>query len=547
MDITTEQTERDSVKEFSDRLCVLLDAGAGLIHVRAHEPLRAAVEIRKVAIAEGAAIKEWDVVNGFRDFSETNIGSHTLAGDGNIDPHGAFMHPLTYLRSPENTNAQFYVFYTLHHYLEGNPQLQHLITTYNQILPSSNVVVVIVTPDIPLPVQGENVLSITFDTPSLNELRESLTAVVDGIRDEFGGGVDMDDDAYNRVCYVGAGMTKNDFEIYSALSLVRAGRDGLPCVTADEVIKGVSEGKTDVVNQSEILELYPSTSIENVGGLENLKEWVARRRRCYWGEAGEFGVEPPKGIVLVGPPGTGKSLVAKAVSSELGVPLVRLDFGRVFNSLVGSSEQRMRQALRQVESMAPVVLFADEIDKGLGGIGSGGDSGVSSRVLGSFLTWLQDCKHPVFTMVTANNVTGLPPELLRRGRFDAIFSTSLPNATERREVLRIHLSLRGRSIEDFNKAEIEEYLKATEGYVPAEIESSVKDALVDAFSAGEDLTMDHMLVAVRAMVPLSKAFEKRIKEMNEWAINNATPAGKKQEPAPATSLGARVIKRTRRT
>ena len=207
----------------------------------------------------------------------------------------------------------------------------------------------------------------------------------------------------------------------------------------------------------------------------------------------------------------------------------------------------MRQALRQVEDMAPVVLLADEVDKGLGGIGGGGDSGVSSRVLGSFLTWLQDCKKPVFTIVTANNVTGLPPELMRRGRFDAIFSTSLPTYKERYDVLRIHLALRGRDIEDFDKDDVDTLVKRLDGYVPAEIESAVKDAIVDAFAGEEDLTIAHIESAVKAMVPLSKAFEQQITAMNEWAKNNATPAGATDDThLQSTSTATRVMRRTRR-
>ncbi len=171
----------------------------------------------------------------------------------------------------------------------------------------------------------------------------------------------------------------------------------------------------------------------------------------------------------------------------------------------------------------------DEIDKGLGGIGGSGDSGTSNRVLGSFLTWLQDCKHPVFVMVTANNVTGLPPEMLRRGRFDAIFATTLPNSKDRREVLRIHLDLRNRDIADFPEQEVTEIIRLSEGYVPSEIESAVKDALVDAFDAEEEMEMRHVKGALLAMVPLSKAFAKEIAVMNEWAKANATPAG--LEPA----------------
>jgi SpoVK/Ycf46/Vps4 family AAA+-type ATPase len=236
-------------------------------------------------------------------------------------------------------------------------------------------------------------------------------------------------------------------------------------------------------------------------------------------------------MVFVGPPGTGKSLAAKAVSSVLGVPLIRLDFGKVFNSLVGKSEERIRVALRMVESMAPCVLFVDEIDKGLGGIGGAGDSGTSSRVLGTFLTWLNDCESPVFTMVTANNITGLPPELMRRGRFDAIFATGLPTPDERMTVLNIHLEKRGWDATSFERKDKMEVINVSRGYVPAEIESAVKDGLIDAFDAGEDFTMGHVVSALKTMTPLSQSYAEAIQLMTAWAKSNAIPASRHYEDA----------------
>lgn len=172
----------------------------------------------------------------------------------------------------------------------------------------------------------------------------------------------------------------------------------------------------------------------------------------------------------------------------------------------------------------------DEIDKGLGGISGGSsDSGVSMRVLGSFLTWLNDCTAPVFTMVTANNIDGLPPELLRRGRFDAIFSTSLPSASERRAIFEIHLRKRKHSLDDFSEGDIDQILDASDRYVPAELESAVRDALVDAFSEGETLAARHIITALANMVPLSKSFAAQIEKMNKWATENATPVSVSEE------------------
>lgn len=357
MDINSSDANRDSVEDFSKKFYTLLDAGAGVIQVRTHEVLRAALEIRKLGIADGFSVREWDIVNGFRDFDEHSHVSLVGQGDGNINPSGAFMSPLDQLRDKSQQGVKrYYVYVNFHPFMES-PDIQQLVTLYTYTLPASNTPVIIITPDIPLTVENETILSLHFDPPGFKELRASLETVIEQVKEDFDDGIQLDDEDISRICYVGAGMTKNAFDMYASLAVVEAGRQGRTSISAEEIATGVAVGKTEVVNQSEVLELYPPTDIKNVGGLDNLKDWIKKRKGCYSDEAREFGIEPPKGIVLVGIPGTGKSLVAKAVASEFGIPLVRLDFGRVFNSLVGASESRMRQALRQVENMAPVVLF----------------------------------------------------------------------------------------------------------------------------------------------------------------------------------------------
>ncbi len=358
MNISNSISNRHSENDFSLKFSTYVDAGVGIIHVRTKEVLRAAVAVRKQALIDGGVIKEWDVVNGFRSPTADTVSNVIFAGDGNIDIGSAFSAPLDQLRNQREEGVHYFVYINPHVFMENNPTITQLLILYSHCLPSTNVVVVIITPDIPLPAEADAaILSLPFDPPGLGELRESLTSILKGVEANFDGGIDVSTVDKDKVCYVGAGMAKNHFEMYAALSIVEAARHGEGAPTADDIIAGVSVGKTDVVNSNDILELYPSTDIKNVGGLENLKNWVTKRKGCYSDEAKEFGIEPPKGIVLVGVPGSGKSLIAKAISSELGVPLVRLDFGRVFNSLVGASEQRMRTALKMVETMSPCVLF----------------------------------------------------------------------------------------------------------------------------------------------------------------------------------------------
>lgn len=541
MHISAAHDDRHSEKDFAARFIKLVDAGVGVIHVRTTEVIRCVAAIRRLVLLDKAIYKEWDIVHGFRDFVLADHTDDAKLGDDEVDINTAFARPLGVLRdgpdSATNSSHRYFLFTNPHVFMEGNPVMAQLMLMYNDHLPPVKAVVVIVTPDQPLPDSpaSKSVMSLHFDTPGHTELMHTLENVMPE-------GVEVPDEAKNRICHIGSGMTALQFETYAALAIVKARSDA--DVNEESISEELRVGKTDVVNSSDILELYPSANIDNVGGMENLKDWVRKRALCYSDEARAYGIEPPKGIVLVGVPGSGKSLVSKAIGGVLGIPVVRLDFGKVFNSLVGSSEQRMRSALRMVESMAPVVLLADEVDKGLGGIGGGGgDSGVSMRVLGSFLTWLQDTTAPVFTVMTANNVDGLPPELMRRGRFDAIFSTSMPTAHERKEVLSIHMKMRGRSLSDFDPADVEAVVEASDGYVPSEIESAVKDALVNAFDESDEVTMQHVTDALKTMVPLSKAFATQIARMTTWAENNATPVSYTD----AQRRGKRTAPRVRKT
>lgn len=545
MKITSSLVNLDSEREFRQRFFLLADAGSGIIHVRAQEVVRATTALRKAIVIDGSPCFEWDIVNGVRQFNGENFMQESTKGDDNIDFSNAFGQVMKHVSgtAPAPEQKVYYVFVSPERFMENNPLVTHLMNIYNDFLPLRGVTVVILTHDAPLPEDcgGHSVLTAGLSTPGYHELRKSLDDILEDNAEGFQNGIGISDEERQRICYAGAGMSLTQFEAYVSLGLAMSKATGdedepLGCETIEQQVR---VGKTDIVNSNDLLELYPTLSIDEVGGMDNLKSWVRKRAKCYSDEAKDYGIEPPKGIVLVGPPGTGKSLVGKAISSVLGIPIVRMDFGKVFSSLVGSSEQRIRTALKMVEAMAPVVLFCDELDKGLGGIagGSGGDSGVSMRVLGSFLTWLQDCKHPVFTMVTANNVDGLPAELLRRGRFDAIFSTTLPDAEERRDVLAIHLHKRGRSIDELDKEGVASVLAASEGYVPAELESAVKDALIEAFSDDRELSADDILDALKAMVPMSRAFKTQIDKMNEWAKNNATPVSIKRE-AKKTETGA---------
>lgn len=518
-----------------DEIVKLSDAGCSVIQIRTRESVRTATSIRKGILAEDTHFlhNEWDIINGWRRFTLENYTQGFMEGDNTNDIFPALMAPLANMRDPASQvnlykdRVHFYVYVNPHPYIRGNPIAAELIQQYAALLPAANICMVFVTPDIDL---GDlplgTVMVADMPTPSVEELEQSLWATIDtGTGAGWADEPEVTEDDVARIARLGMGMTKYEFEAHASLAIVNASINGDPAITAEALTKGIAAGKTEVVKQSEMLELFHPEDMGDVGGMHRLKDWVSARRECFTDDAAEFGIESPKGIALIGVPGAGKSLVAKAVAGAWGVPLIRLDFGAVFSKYVGESEQRMRAALNMVSQMGRLVLFADEIDKGLAGAGGGSnDSGISSRVLGSFLTWMQENTSNVFVIMTANRVQGLPPELFRRGRLDAVFSVTMPNGDEREEVLGVHLRKRKRSIDAFSAQEIITFREASQGYVPAEIESAVKDALLLAYRAEDrELRMSHIIESLKGMVPQSVSHKPQIDAIVAWAAENATP------------------------
>ncbi|MCZ6688693.1 MAG: AAA family ATPase, partial [Planctomycetota bacterium] len=351
--------------------------------------------------------------------------------------------------------------------------------------------------------------------------RETLGVVLDGVIEsakESGvkpNALKLKAEERDQVIEAARGLTCDEAESAFALSLAEAGKlDAF--VIAREKAVGIAKGG--------LLEFFqPVDGLESVGGLGNLKKWLERRRSSFSKKAREFGLPAPRGILLVGVPGTGKSLAAKAVSKSWGLPLLRLDMGRMFGSLVGQSEEQLRKALAIAEATAPVVLMLDEVEKGLSGGASSGvsDGGTTARVLGTFLTWLQDKTAPVFVLATANDVSRLPPELLRKGRFDEIFTLDLPNQEERAEILKIHIAKRRRDPKQFSLGRLAEI---SDGFNGSELEEVVISGLYEAFHAGRELTGDDIARAIRETVPLSITMAERVEAIREWGRTRARGA-----------------------
>lgn len=290
----------------------------------------------------------------------------------------------------------------------------------------------------------------------------------------------------------------------------------------------ILEEKKQIVGKSGLLEYYPAeNSFADVGGHDILKDWLEKRAKAFTRKAVDFGIPVPKGVLLLGVQGCGKSLIAKAIAASWKLPMLKMDVGRIFGSLVGQSEQNIRRAISVAESIAPCCLWADELEKGFAGVsGSGvGDSGTTARVFATFLTWMQEKKKPVFLIATANDVTQLPPELLRKGRFDEIFFIDLPDEDERKEIFNIHLIKRKRDPKNFDLAKLAD---ATDGFSGAEIEQVVVSGLYNAFDQDRDLASDDLIAESKAQVPLSRMMAEEIDELRTWAHLRARPSASRK-------------------
>ena len=376
----------------------------------------------------------------------------------------------------------------------------------------------LVSPSLSLPPELEKDLTVAeFPLPSADDIAEQLDEVIEAMKDVEAVDVELTDDERELLIHSAQGLTSAEIESALARSLV---------VNKSLCVDTIIEEKKQIVRKTGMLEFYPAdNTLADVGGHELLKTWLGKRSKSWSEAAREFGIPSPRGILLLGVQGCGKSLVAKAVASTWNLPMLKMDVGRIFGSYVGQSEENMRRAIRLAESLAPCVLWLDEMEKGFAGVGGGvSDSGTTARVFATFLTWMQEKTKPVFLIATANDVSALPPELLRKGRFDEIFFVDLPDLEDRKEIFKIHITKRGRSPRKFRVAEL---AKATKGFSGAEIEQLIIGALHLAFDAGRELETKDIMQEAKSQVPLSKMMPEEISMLRAWAKNRARPSSKR--------------------
>lgn len=371
-----------------------------------------------------------------------------------------------------------------------------------------------------LPAELEKYITVLqIPLPKRNELGEVLDIVAKQSK------VELKTNLRNRLIDAALGMTSMEADLAYCLASVKDGFDEKSPFT-------ISSEKEQIIRKSGILDYFPKNeSLKDVGGMDNLKEWLNKRQLAYDKEARDWGLKEPKGLLLLGVPGCGKSLIAKSIASSWNMPLLRLDVEKVFQGIVGSSEDNIRKAIATAEAVAPCVLWIDEIEKGLSGVQSSGatDGGVTSRIFSTILTWMQEKTAPVFVVATANNINQLPPELLRKGRFDDFFFVDLPSQKEKENIFSIHLQKNRQNVSSFA---LDILAQKAEGFNGAEIEECIKEAMFTAYVESQEtniapkLQMIHILDAIKNTVPLSKTMEKQITDLRKFAVSRAKNASK---------------------
>ncbi len=348
--------------------------------------------------------------------------------------------------------------------------------------------------------------------------KEDLRVVLNGIM-QSAGIKSIEQEAGDKAIDAACGLTTIEAENAFALSVVES--TGInPALIARE--------KAQAVKKNGLLELVETReSLESIGGLDVLKEWLLKRRNAFGKRAIEYGLPTPKGLLIIGIPGTGKSLTAKATAKVFGVPLLKLDAGRIFGGLVGQSESNLRSVIQTAEAIAPCCLWIEELEKGFSGAKSSGatDGGTSARVFGSFISWMQEKTSPVFVVATANDVSQLPPEMLRKGRFDELMFVDLPNQNERQAIWGIQIRKYRRNPSDFDLLQL---ARVTDGLTGSEIESVFTDALYLAFDANREPSDLDVAQILSEFVPLSKLMAEQITGLRNWAKGRARPATSSQ-------------------
>jgi len=498
---------------FQTEIETLIRARYPILYIVSCEEMRVQNLVVEIARRRQKKVFEWSYSTGIVP-AGTSIQSQKHRNAATKEPLAALDQVI------EQVEPAIFIFKDFHPFLtRSNFAVVRKLKEIALHLKNSFKTIILVSPVMEIPTELEKEMTVlNYPLPSREDLGQLLDRIIADVRQFKQVKLELDDVGRDRLLQAALGLTLGEAENVFAKIIVKDER-----LSGDDVNEVFAE-KQQIIRKSGLLEYYSTDeSFSNVGGLGVLKDWLNKRAAAFTQEARDFGLPPPKGILMLGVQGCGKSLCAKTVSNQWQLPLLRFDMGRMFGSLVGSSEENVRRAIAVAESVAPAILWVDEIDKAFAGSQGSGltDGGTTARVFGTFLTWLSEKKAPVFVVATANDISQLPPELLRKGRLDEIFFVDLPDRDERVEVFRIHLLKRRREVASFD---LEGMADASEQLSGAEIEESINSALYDAFYAREDLTTAHVLQSLAQTVPLAKTMDEQIGRLRAWADGRARNA-----------------------
>ncbi|MBF0544186.1 MAG: AAA family ATPase [Candidatus Riflebacteria bacterium] len=513
---SSKQNECNANSSFFTELDILIRAKYPILYIVSHEEERVEKLIYQISQAQNKHCYGWSITKGLQP-TGAEAQSRKKISESTRDPQEAIE---SIFDSMENA---IYIFKDYHPFLDNISVIRRLRELAG-FLRDSPRTLVIISPTLKIPCELEKEITVVeFGLPTSNEITRKLEEMIELVKSNPQVKINLTSQDKERLVKACQGLTLNEIENVLARTLIsRHKLDG-------EDLRAIHSEKEQIIRKSGILEYYPTNEgIHSVGGLENLKDWFMKRSQAFSEKAKMFGCTPPKGILLLGVQGCGKSLVAKAISSLWNVPLLRLDMGRIFSGLVGSSEENVRRAIRTAESVSPAILWVDEIEKAFSGTQSSGqsDGGTASRVFGTFITWLQEKTSPVFVIATSNRIRDLPPELFRKGRFDDIFFVDLPDEMEREKIFEIHIKKRNRNPKGFDLALLSQ---SAEGFSGAEIEEAISSALYEAFNLSQELTTELIKGSLFETFPLSKTMKEEIDQLRSWAMERARPASRDQE------------------
>jgi SpoVK/Ycf46/Vps4 family AAA+-type ATPase len=479
---------------------ILIRARYPLIYIVSWEEERVILMLNNISAETEKRLMIWSTTEGFSDSTGKMIDGEA------VDPLVALNYIIEYSR------PAIFILKDFHPFMK-DPVIIRRLRDLKSHLTKLRKTCFIVSPVLYIPSELEKLVTvIDYDLPGIELLDTILQSIIEPLKDNPKVNVKLSNEEKEQVLKSALGLTLDESENVFAKSLVKA-----KCFDPAVIIKE----KEQIIKKTEILEYYHTSDLlESIGGLENLKKWILKRNKGFSEKAKEYGLPFPKGVMLIGIAGCGKSLTAKAVASLWNLPLLRLDVGKLFGGIVGESEKNIRKAIKIAESVSPAILWIDEIEKGFAGIQSSGqtDAGTTARVFATFITWLQEKDEPVFVISTANNVNQLPPELLRKGRFDEIFFVDLPSMKEREEIFKIHFNKRNR---DFAKFDMKTLTSLTKGFSGAEIEQAIVEAMFEAFSEDREFKTTDVLNSIEETVPLSRLMKDEITNLRTWSKSRA--------------------------